>query len=127
MHIALACSREGKSTEARQVLRELVALEMEDVLALNNTAWSLATSPVADLRDGPGAVHFAEKAVARTNRKNVNLIDTLAAAYAEAGDFTNAISVQKEAISLSNNDALKEEMRLRLKLYESGSPYRERE
>ena len=43
---------------------------------------------------------YAEKAVAATNRKDHAILDTLAAAYAEAGQFTNAISTQKEAIGL---------------------------
>jgi len=50
----------------------------------------------------------------------------LAAAYAEAGEFAKAISVQKEAITLAQPEALKQDLATRLKLYESNTPYRER-
>jgi len=65
--------------------------------------------------------------VAGTNRKDPVPLGTLAAAYAEVGDFANALSAQKEAIALNKNAALIEGMKSRLKLYEAGSPYRERE
>ena len=84
-----------------------------------------ATCPYSAVRDGPRAVGFAEKAAAATNRKDPNILDTLAAAYAEAGQFTNAVTVQKEAIALVQDAKMKGDFASRLKLYESSSPYRE--
>jgi tetratricopeptide (TPR) repeat protein len=51
------------------------------------------------------------------------ILDTLAAAYAEAGQYTNAVKVQKEAIALLQNEEQKKDYASRLRLYESGSPY----
>jgi serine/threonine-protein kinase len=92
---------------------------------LNKTAWRLATSTDPALRDGPSALFFAVRAVAATSRTNANYLDTLAAAYAECGQFTNAVSVQREAIGLLKTDQEKQGYETRLKLYQSGSPVRE--
>ena len=103
------------------------AAEAKDLQVLNALAWSLATSRSAKMRDGPHAVAFAEKAVAVTNRKDPQLLDTLAAAYAEAGDFNKAISAQKEAIRLLGDEQARKDFTTRLKLYESNIPYRQGE
>ena len=100
------------------------AAEYGDAQALNVLAWFLATCDDPAIRDGTAAVGFAEKAVAGANRTNPNIMDTLAAAYAEAGQFTNAIRVQQEAIALLQNEQQKKVYASRLKLYESGIPYR---
>jgi serine/threonine protein kinase/tetratricopeptide (TPR) repeat protein len=98
----------------------------EPAAILNCIAWPLATCPHAPLRDGAAAVSFAEQAVAATNRKDANYLSTLAAAYAEAGQFAKAVSVQNEAITLLPDGKPKEDYESRLKLYESNSPFRER-
>jgi len=72
-------------------------------------------------------VAYAEKAVAATGRTDAGCLDTLAAAHAEAGDFAKAAAVQKEAMALLHTEAEKNDYRSRLKLYESGSPYRDTE
>ncbi|MCF7816805.1 MAG: protein kinase [Kiritimatiellales bacterium] len=84
----------------------------------------LATCPYAELRDGRKAVEFGKKAVEITHRNNAGVLDGLAAAYAEAGDFTNAVATQKEAIALLNGPIAKAEFTTRLRLYESGTPCR---
>jgi hypothetical protein len=70
-------------------------------------------------------VTFAEKAVAGTQRKDAAMLDTLAAAYAEAGDFAKAVSVQQEAIALIGVGKGNNGFMSRLKLYQSNTPYRE--
>jgi tetratricopeptide (TPR) repeat protein len=91
---------------------------------LNNLAWALATSEDAAVRDGASAVVFAERAVAATKRKNPGYLSTLAAAFAEAGQFEKAVSTQQEAMALPQTDAAKEDCRARLKLFESKVPCR---
>jgi len=95
-----------------------------DVDDYNLMAWELATSPDSSLRDGNKAVEFAGKTVAATQRKNPMVLDTLAAAYAEAGQFTNAVSTEQEAVTLLTDDKLKNDFNSRLVLYRSNSPYR---
>jgi eukaryotic-like serine/threonine-protein kinase len=97
--------------------------ERGDAESLNDIAWLLATCEVSEVRDGPAAVSFAEKAVAATNRKRPGILDTLAAAYAEAHQFANAVRAQKEAIALQDGI----DFRLRLSLYEDDTPYRDRQ
>ena len=89
----------------------------------NSLAWILATSQNPAIRDGSNAMVFAEKAVAATIA-NPQHLDTLAAAYAEAGQFEKAVSTQQEAIALLQTEAEKNDYRSRLKLYEAKKPYR---
>jgi hypothetical protein len=72
-------------------------------------------------------VDFAQRAVAATHQRNDSYLDTLAAAYAEAGKFADAVKTQKEAIALLHKDDEKtaKDYASRLNLYESGSSYRQ--
>jgi predicted Zn-dependent protease len=70
-------------------------------------------------------VGFAERAVAKTERKDPGILDTLAAAYAEAGDFAKAEHAQREAIDLSQDERSRSDFTTRLKLYQSKTPSRE--
>lgn len=88
-------------------------------------AWLLATSPVDALRDGKKAIEHATRACQRTEWKNCEWIDTLAAAYAETGDFQEAIKWQEKALSMCPEDQ-KDDLRSKLDLYKSGKPYREK-
>ena len=94
---------------------------------LNSLAWLLATSASPNVRDGKGAIAYSERAVAATNHKDDGYLDTLAAAYAEAGRFAQAIVAQQEAIAIAGDASRKNEYLTRLKLYESGVPYHEKE
>jgi tetratricopeptide (TPR) repeat protein len=96
-------------------------------LLLNNIAWLQATCPRAELRYGAKAVENATKACELTNWENAGYVDTLAAAYAETGDFDLAVKWQKKAIELTAKDESippDKEFEERLKLYQSGQPCR---
>src|SRR5207247_6499984 len=114
--------QQGRLTETKALLREAAATEHGRVQTMNTLAWRLATGPFPD---GPLAVVFAEKAVAGTHRKDPNLLDTLAAAYAEAGQFTNAVGVQQEAMALQENSQERQIYASKLRLYQSKAPYRD--
>jgi len=94
---------------------------------LNSLAWILATSASPAIRDGSNAVVYAEKSVAATNRKIPWNLGTLAAAYAEVGEFEQAVRTQREAIALLQTEADKNDFRSRLQLYEAKAPYRARD
>jgi len=89
-------------------------------------AWLFATSESSKIRDWKNAIAYAERAVAKTDRKEPNYLDTLAAAYAEVGQFEKAVTVQKEAILLLHDEKQKQDFASLLKLYESNTPYRVR-
>jgi tetratricopeptide (TPR) repeat protein len=94
--------------------------------ALGRAAWLLATAPEAALRNGPQAVRLAQRASQLTGENQPGVLDTLAAAYAAAGSFSNATTVAQQAIALADKAGLQqlaEETRSRLKLYQAGKSY----
>ncbi|HAB17256.1 MAG TPA: hypothetical protein DCE44_12495 [Verrucomicrobiales bacterium] len=113
--------QQGKLAEVQTLYGEV--MKVGDTSLLRYLAWRLATSKDATSRDGPNAVILAKKAVETANRKEPFVLDTLAAAYAEAGQFEKAISIQKESIAQTNDEERKAELLSRLKLFESNTPY----
>jgi tetratricopeptide (TPR) repeat protein len=108
-------------------LKTAIQLKPEWPIALNSLAWMLATQQNPKLREGHEAVRLAELAVALT-KKDPGMVDTLAAAYAEAGRFPEAIKTAETAIQLataSNQASLAAEIKTRLQLYQAGTAYRE--
>ncbi len=94
--------------------------------ALNNLAWILSTSPDPACRDGTEAVRLAQKACDLTGHKRAEMLGTLAAAYAEAGRFPEAIAAGEKAGKLAAGDGnlgLKEKNDKLLALYREGKPY----
>ena len=92
--------------------------------AQNAAAWILATSTRPELRNGPLAVHLAERAVAQS--EDADTFDTLAAAWAEQGQFGRAIASQRQALEhLAPDDGREAEFRRRMASYEGGKPWRE--
>ena len=98
------------------------------VPALNNLAWVLATDPDAANRNGAEAVELAGRACAVTDYQNPVLMGTLAAAYAEAGKFKEAIEIAQRARNLAQTAGqpeVAEQNRQLLELYRSGRPCRQ--
>ncbi len=93
---------------------------------LTELAWTLATSPDAAIREPAEAVRLAERAAALTNRQNVRILETLAAAYAAAGRFERAVATQQVALDLAEAATAVEvadQLRLRLELYRQKKPF----
>jgi tetratricopeptide (TPR) repeat protein len=96
--------------------------------ALNDLAWALATHADAKVRDGAKAVEFAQRAVELTHRDAPNILDTLAAAYAEAGRYDDAVATLREAVQKAQKLGVAgaaSDLEAHLKLYQSKQPYRE--
>lgn len=93
--------------------------------ALNNLSWLLATCPNNKVRNGEEALQYAKKACELTQWQEAVTLNTLAAAYAESGQFEQAIKWQRKAIKLTAPGYNKESGLARLQLYQSGYPYRE--
>ena len=105
-----------------------VAVEEDDnnVIVLNNLAWQLAAHPTVKVRDGKQAVRWAERAAELTKHQDPAVLDTLAAAYAQAGQFARAASVAKGALELATkarNAALVKALRRSLKRYQDKKSY----
>jgi len=104
---------------------EAISLAIGDSSAYNSLAWLYATAPEAQFRDRQQSVALSLKSCELANCKDYAKLDTLAAAYAESGEFDKAIRWQRKAIQLGSESAETDEVLQRLDLYESGRPYRE--
>lgn len=99
----------------------------EDPIIANDLAWLLATSSDSRLRDGRRAVALAERFSMLADHHDPNRLDTLAAAYAEIGDFEKARSTLDRAIELAEpagDKSLLEDLKMRRELYQRDQPYR---
>jgi tetratricopeptide (TPR) repeat protein len=98
---------------------EASRLDPNDVRTCNNLAWLWATSPCLDHRDPGRAIEFARRACELTQWQIASFLDTLAAAYAAAGQFAEAVEQQRRAMELAS-EVEKADYRSRLELYEAG-------
>ena len=101
----------AKAPEGLQRLHDIAANAPDSPRMLDELAWLLATYPDSNARDGAEAVRLAERACVLTERRIPALLATLAAAYAEAGDFPRAVAIGEEALSearsLGDTDGIK--------------------
>jgi len=113
----------------QQAVRDLqAAVEMKSrrpERVLNSLAWLRATCPQATVRNGKEAVTLALRACELSEWKDWGIIDTLAAAYAEQGDFDRAIKYQKQVLQIGKSSNELEKIKEHLVLYEQHRPYRE--
>jgi tetratricopeptide (TPR) repeat protein len=126
-HLTDVLRLQGKLSEQKTTLEAAAdafrnAANSGDIEAENDIAWLLATCREPGIRDGEEAVRFAEKVVSETGRRSARFLDTLAAAYAEAGEFEKAVITLKEALALPGNEEQKQGFASRLKLYEANTP-----
>lgn len=128
--LAMAEAHSALRNDAEAIANYERAIEMNPDVpgTLNNLAWLLATVSEARLRNGKRAVELGEKACQLTESGEPFLLGTLAAAYAEAGDFDKAMATAQKAIELANA-AGKSEVVARnnelLELYRAHQPYHE--
>lgn len=103
-------------------------IDPNDGNALNNLAWVLATYPSDEIRDGKRAVELAKKATALPGGEAPQVLRTLAAAFAEAGDFSSAVTTTQHALDLAsarNDNSLLATLRHEIELYQAHTAYRE--
>jgi tetratricopeptide (TPR) repeat protein len=126
-NLALILERRGQFREAAAILRAAVARDPDQVVLLYNLSWLLATAPDDAVRDGPKAVKLAQRLVERTSAAEPLGLDALAAAYAEIGQFDEAVQTATEAARLAEERAatqLAEQIHARRQLYFAGKPFR---
>lgn len=115
---------QGKHAEAIADYQRALKLDATDSGLLNNFAWVLATSPSDKVRDGKRALVLATDACKRTDYKQAHILSTLAAAYAETGDFKSARQWSEKAMSLCKPDQ-KQAMQKEVDSYRAEKPWRE--
>ncbi|MHC4717704.1 MAG: tetratricopeptide repeat protein, partial [Planctomycetota bacterium] len=126
MELARLLQARGNEAGALAQYDGVLAFAPDLVEALNNAAWIRATAADPLLRDGERAVRLAEQAV-RRDGDNPSLLDTLAAAYAEAGRLAYAVRAAEQALAeaqRSGHAQLQKGIEHRLALYRAGRPYR---
>jgi tetratricopeptide (TPR) repeat protein len=125
---AMTLTMIGDARRAVDHYHQALALKPDMVEALNNLAWILAANPPDALRNGAEAVRLAERACELSEHREPLLLGTLAAAYAEAGRFGEAVKTAEKARDLATAGGLKDVAAKNaelLELYRAGKPYRE--
>lgn len=120
-------AQRGRFTEARDALLHGFQTAPKHLGLANELAWFLVTCPDDNLRDNPLALRLAENLAAATQRKSPESLDTLAAAYADAGRFSEAAQTAEEAIHLTDPKTqadLAAAIQSRLELYRQNKPFR---
>jgi len=118
----------GRIREGVEEWQNVLAIQPDNGNALSNLAWIFATSPDDSLRDGAKAVQLAEDALRISGRRIPIIFRTLAAAYAETGEFSQAIQTAQQGIELANsqgNFSLATELQGNITLYQEHQPLRD--
>jgi tetratricopeptide (TPR) repeat protein len=121
-----ALSKTGQYDKAARDYADAIKLAPNSDVAYNCMAWIRATCLVSEVRNGAEAVLAATRACELAEWRRAEWIDTLAAAYAESGNYEEAVQYEKRAINMrgTNEDKLAQ-MQHRLMMYEHSQPYRE--
>ena len=118
---------QGKTAEALVEWRTLLRAHPDHVGALNQAAWVLATNPQASVRNGADAVSFAEHA-SQVSHGQPRILATLAASYAEAGQFPKALETARQALEAAtrrNDRQLAQGLNAMIELYAARKPFRD--
>jgi tetratricopeptide (TPR) repeat protein len=119
-------AQQGRQAEAVAHYESALKTRPDQAPACNNLAWLLAASPDPSLRNGPRAVELAQRADQLARGTNPVYLGTLAAAYAEAGQFGQAVKTIERALPLAANDAaLTRALEKQNAHYKAGTPFRE--
>jgi len=113
----------GDFESALADFEKAISLKSDYAMALQNKAWLLATCPADHLRDGEAAIAAAAKACELRNHSVAADIKTLAAAYAEAGNFDRAIAEQQKVVQMATAEGKAVEETF-VALYQQKKPYR---
>ena len=126
--LGTALIQQGKFTEAIDQWEKALAIQPENGNAASNLSWVFATCPEESIRNGERAVELAEKALRISGGRIPMIYRVLAAAYAENGQFSQAIESAQRGADLANsqgNPGLAAELQSNIVLYQAGTPLRD--
>jgi tetratricopeptide (TPR) repeat protein len=127
LNLAQLLSALGLAADAAREFEQVLALRADYAPALSGLAWIRSTSSSVSLRNAAEAVRLAERAAALTSRRDISALDALAAAYASAGRYEDAVATARAAIDLAvagGLPAVVTQLRQRMDLYQARQPYR---
>jgi tetratricopeptide (TPR) repeat protein len=125
--LAAALRNRGEVAAALNQLRKAIEMRPDDVRLLRHLAWALATCRDERFRNGSEALSLARRALLLTGGKDAAVLETLAAAYAETGRFSDASATARRALKIAlrqENDAFVSSIRSAIALYDALSPLR---
>ena len=126
-NLGLAMLQTGDTKSAVAHLEKALEINPGHMNAEVNLAWVLATSPDESVRNGTRAVQLTEDVASRAGHPNAIVLRTLAAAYAEVGRFSDAITTAQQAIEIaraSGNEGLATDLEKNIAAYQSNQPIR---
>jgi len=126
--LANALRRKGRYRDAIAHYESALRIDPQSVLTMNNLGWILATCAEPSVRNGARAVEVAARAELLSGGGDPLILHTLAAAYAENGQFPQAIETAQRALQLAEQQ--KKSILLRalpyeIALYQTDLPYHE--
>jgi protein O-mannosyl-transferase len=127
-NLGVALLQTGQVDEAISHYQRALQIKPDYTEALNNLAWLRAAFPDEHIRNGAQAVQYAERACELTHYRETMVVGTLAAAYAEAGRFDEAVATAQKACALATESGQPELLRKNqelLELYRKHQPYHE--
>ena len=127
-NLAIVLSAREAVSKTLTEQREAMRLHPNDAARINDVAWTLATNPNESIRHGVEAIQLAGQALQFSGADNPAILGTLAAAYAEAERFPEAVRTGEQAVRLATaagDTTAAEEYRARLELYKNKEPYRQ--
>ncbi len=119
---------QGRSQEALLPFQEILRVQPASVPALSRVAWLMATHASPAVRNGAEAVRLAARSCELTGHTNALCLNALAAAYAENGQFDQAVATAEKALAIANASGkqnLTQIVPKLLDLYRARTPYRE--
>lgn len=134
--LGVALSHNHRYKDAIMHFERAVQIKPDFWFARSQWAWILATCPSNEVRNGRQAIQIATPLIEIAQNQSPKALDIVAAAYAEAGDFSNAVKFAQRAVELSRMNKEEkfpiktpayttETLLLRLNLFRQGQPYRE--
>ncbi len=126
-NLGYALLQRGKARGAIAHYQTALEIEPDNPYMYNALAWVLATWPEASVRNGVKAIALAEQANRLSGGKNPLMMKTVAAAYAAAGRFPEAVTMGRQALQVASdqsNAPLVETIQAQIELYLAGQPSR---
>jgi len=127
-NLARALRSKGRTEEAITHFREALRIKPNWEKPMNALAWILATHHQERFRNPPEAIRLAQRACELADYQDPSFLDTLAAAYAAAGRFSDAVATAEKALQIiasGDNKERLQKIRNRLDLYRQQKPYRQ--